>query len=75
MEKKDLMVLAGSQLIISQQCAQVAKNANGILDCIKNSIVSRSKDVIIPVYSTLVKPHLECCVQFFWGGCSLQERQ
>ncbi|PKU41178.1 pol- hypothetical protein [Limosa lapponica baueri] len=63
--ERNLRVLVDNELNIGEQCAEVAKKAQSILGCINKGITSRDKEVIIPLYSVLLRPHLEYCVQFW----------
>jgi len=63
--EKNLGILVDEKLHVNRQCALVAQVANCILGYIKRSVTSRSREVILPLYSALVRPHLESCVQLW----------
>ncbi|PKU43386.1 rna-directed dna polymerase from mobile element jockey-like [Limosa lapponica baueri] len=69
-EEKVLGVLVDEKLNRRWQCIQRISNhmakANRILGCIKRSVDSRLREVILPLCYALVKLHLEFCVEL-WG--------
>ncbi|PKU48493.1 hypothetical protein llap_1234 [Limosa lapponica baueri] len=61
--ERDLGVLVDNKLNMNEQSATVAKKVNRMLGCIDKGIPTRDKEVFIPLYSVLIRPHLEYCVQ------------
>src|SRR6218665_3714774 len=64
-EEKDLGVVIHDSAKPSRQCTEAAAKANKVLGMIRRTVVSKDKNIILNLYKTLVRPHLEYCVQMW----------
>ncbi len=62
---KDLGVSTASSLKFYQQCKDAAGKANRMLGFINRNFSLKNEDVILPLYISLLRPHLEYAVQFW----------
>ncbi len=62
---KDLGFTITSNLEFSQHCKEVACKANKMLGFITKNFSFKNKNIILPMYISLVRPHLEYAVQFW----------
>ncbi|KYO40735.1 hypothetical protein Y1Q_0012232 [Alligator mississippiensis] len=63
--EKDFGVIIDSKMNMGHQFGDAVRKANRTLSCIHRCIMIRSKEVILPLYMTLVRPQLEYCIQFW----------
>ncbi|KFV58812.1 hypothetical protein N341_11645, partial [Tyto alba] len=64
--EEDVGALVNGKLTMSShQCMLAVQKAKSIPGCLKRSVASRSGEVILPLYSTLRRAHLQCCVQLW----------
>ena len=62
-KEKDLGVFIDQNMKFSSQINAAVSSANATLGMIRRTVKSRSKNVIIKLYKSLVRPKLEYCVQ------------
>jgi len=60
-QEKDLGILISNDLKVSQQCQSACTRAMRILGIINRTIVFRHPDIMLRLYKSLVRPHLEYC--------------
>ena len=58
-------MLVDGRLNMRWQCALAAQKGNHIQACNKRSMTSRSREVILSLYSALMRHHLDYCVQYY----------
>ena len=71
-EQRDLGVLVSDNLKFSRQCVEASKTANRILGFISRTFEHKNKDIVLPLYKSLVRPHLEYAVQF-WNPYKVED--
>ena len=62
-EEKDLGVIMAESMKVGKQCAAAALKANRVLGMMRRTLKYKTKDVITRLYKSLVRPHLEYCIQ------------
>jgi ribonuclease P/MRP protein subunit RPP40 len=62
-EEKDIGVVITKDFKAGNQCSNAVKKANRMLGMIKRNFSDRSRRTIVALYKSLVRPHLEYCIQ------------
>ena len=62
-QEKDLGVTFSADMKVSEQCGIAASKGNKSLGLIMRTITYKEKQLIVPLYKAIVRPHLEYCIQ------------
>ena len=62
-QDKDLGVTFSADMKVSEQCGIAASKGNQIIWLIRRTIMYKEKQLIVPLYKSIVRPHLEYCIQ------------
>ena len=62
-QEKDLGVTFSADMKVSEQCWIAASKGNQILGLTRRTITYKEKQLIVPLYKAIVRPHLEYCIQ------------
>ena len=62
---KDLGVIISKNLKFDKQCKEACRRANMNLGFIARNFEFKSKKIVLPLYKSIVRPHLEYAIQFW----------
>ena len=62
-KENDLGFTVSAHMKVSEQCDIAASKSNQMLGLIRRNITYKENRLIIPLYRTIVRPHLEYCIQ------------
>lgn len=60
-QEKNLGMIVDSSMKTPAVCAAVVKKANKKLGCVRTVIMNNTKNIIMPLYKSMVQPHLQLC--------------
>ena len=63
--ERDLGVMVQCNLKVDKQCCKAANEANRKLGMMKRGFKNRSKDIMLPLYKSMVRPLLDYCIQAY----------
>ena len=58
-QENDLGVTFSAYMKVLEQCGIAASKGNQILELIRRTIMYKEKQLIVPLYKSIVRPHLE----------------
>ena len=61
-KEKDLWVTINANMKVSEQCRIAASQGNQILGMIRTNITYKEKELIVPLFKTIVRPRLAYCI-------------
>ena len=56
-------VIITDTLDVTEQCVKASNKANAMLGMINRAIKYKTKEIVVKIYKSLVRPHLDYCSQ------------
>jgi len=70
-----LGIMISYDLKSSNQCIQACRKASKMLGMTKRTISYKKPEIMVRLYKTLVRPHLEYCVSALWSPHYIKDKE